>query len=258
MKNHFIFSYVGNKRGEVEIIFNQLNLEGIDIIVEPFCGSSALSYYISTIYPNRFIYILNDMNPYIKKLYDILKSEEETNQLIDELKNIYHTHNKTLYLSIVNRNKTYINGKTFIGWMISHLTHAIVVGLFNNNDTIEKIHKRIENIKTAPIVNFLRTENVSIICGDGMDVYIPYSTRENTLIFLDPPYLITDNTQYDCNNQIVYEYLYNNKIENNQSNTILCLEWSWIVQLFFKNPSHIYNKTYGSKKTQHAIIKNRL
>ena len=39
MRNHFIFSYMGNKREEVEIIHDTIKdkLEGIDTIIEPFC-----------------------------------------------------------------------------------------------------------------------------------------------------------------------------------------------------------------------------
>ena len=48
MKNHFFFSYCGNKREEVEHIYNLLDLNNIDTIVEPFCGSCAMSYYIWT------------------------------------------------------------------------------------------------------------------------------------------------------------------------------------------------------------------
>ena len=65
-QNHFIFGYAGNKRGEVEVIQNYLeqnyNFEKIKTIVEPFCGTSAYSYYLSTLYPKKFKYILNDNN----------------------------------------------------------------------------------------------------------------------------------------------------------------------------------------------------
>jgi hypothetical protein len=37
MKNHFFYSYVGNKREEVEHIYNLLDLNNINTIVEPFC-----------------------------------------------------------------------------------------------------------------------------------------------------------------------------------------------------------------------------
>ena len=68
MKNHFIFSYAGNKRNEVEQIFDKIDLKDIDTIIEPFCGSSAMSYYLSTLYPKKFKYILNDNS---KEIYNI-------------------------------------------------------------------------------------------------------------------------------------------------------------------------------------------
>ncbi len=43
-----IFLYHGNKREAIETIYNNLNFDNIETIVEPFCGSCALSYYIWT------------------------------------------------------------------------------------------------------------------------------------------------------------------------------------------------------------------
>ena len=56
MKNHFITKYAGNKRCEVENLFDILNFDEIDTIIEPCCGSSAVSFYISTQYPRKFKY----------------------------------------------------------------------------------------------------------------------------------------------------------------------------------------------------------
>ena len=65
MKNHFIIAYPGNKRQEVEIIYKNLDFNNITTIIEPFCGSCALSYYISTIHPKKYKYILNDLDHYL-------------------------------------------------------------------------------------------------------------------------------------------------------------------------------------------------
>ena len=62
MKNHFLLPYPGNKRNEVEGLYNEIinKLDDITTIIEPFYGSSAFSYYILTKHPKRFQYILND------------------------------------------------------------------------------------------------------------------------------------------------------------------------------------------------------
>ena len=43
MKNHFVMSYVGNKRNELDFLDN-INLDNIKYCVEPFCGSCAFSF----------------------------------------------------------------------------------------------------------------------------------------------------------------------------------------------------------------------
>ena len=46
MRNHFIIPYIGNKREEVETIYNNIKnyIDDKKIIIEPFCGTSAVSY----------------------------------------------------------------------------------------------------------------------------------------------------------------------------------------------------------------------
>ena len=45
-QNHFVIGYAGNKRKEVEVIYNMIEskINENSIIVEPFCGTSAFSY----------------------------------------------------------------------------------------------------------------------------------------------------------------------------------------------------------------------
>ena len=71
MKNHYFTCYIGNKRKEITDILPLIDLDAsadIKYILEPFAGSAAMSYYISTQYPNRFKYILND-NDKITKIF---------------------------------------------------------------------------------------------------------------------------------------------------------------------------------------------
>ena len=100
MKNHFLFPYTGNKRNEVETIYNKIKNEitGIDTIVEPFCGSSAFSFYLSTLYPNKFKYILNDNDKNLIELYHIAQNPIKFNELIKDLSNILNNINKEIYL----------------------------------------------------------------------------------------------------------------------------------------------------------------
>ena len=51
------------------------NFDNIDTIIEPCCGTSALSYYISLQHPKKFKYILNDLNKQLIELYTIMKDK---------------------------------------------------------------------------------------------------------------------------------------------------------------------------------------
>ena len=48
MKTHFYITYPGNKRKEMKGLYPYLDFTNINTIVEPFAGTCAISYYIST------------------------------------------------------------------------------------------------------------------------------------------------------------------------------------------------------------------
>ena len=77
MSNHFLFSYPGNKRKEINDIIPFFELDNIDTIIEPFCGSAAVSVYLAKQYPLKYKYILNDSNPNLFRLYNIMKDQSE-------------------------------------------------------------------------------------------------------------------------------------------------------------------------------------
>ena len=72
MTNHFIFTYLGNKRNEFKHINNVMDdIDNYDTIIEPFCGTSAISFNIWLKHPNKK-FILNDNNGNNE---DILKTD---------------------------------------------------------------------------------------------------------------------------------------------------------------------------------------
>ncbi len=148
MKNHFFIPYSGNKREEVIHIYNSIkdNLIDIEYIIEPFCGSSAFSYYLSTLYPKRFKYILNDNNDYLIELYNISKDEIKFNTLINELNELVKTiKTKSDYDKIVKQD----NLNAFI---IGNKIYAIRPYLY----PIKKIEgfKGFDYLKTCPIIGY--------------------------------------------------------------------------------------------------------
>ena len=93
LKNHFLYSYAGNKRQEADTLINLINFNNIENIIEPFCGTSALSFTIWKKYKNKFNYYLNDNDEELINIYKLLKEdtpehiEEEVNKLKNSVSN---------------------------------------------------------------------------------------------------------------------------------------------------------------------------
>jgi site-specific DNA-adenine methylase len=251
MKNHFYMSYAGNKREEVKFIYNHLNLDNITTIVEPFCGSCAISYYIST-QKEGLKYILNDNNKNLLEMFNIIKNEDKClefeilfNKLVSDIGD-----DKNKYLEIINKNN-------LIGWFIKHKIYCIRPGLYPNGN---RTYKKTIKLSDFPIYNFFKNNNIEFYNLDATIIYNKYKVDDKALILMDPPYLQLCNDFYLDSSVNIYEYLNKNPIKKEKARIILILEDMWIVKLLFKDNIILesYNKLYqtSKKKTTHIIITN--
>lgn len=247
-KNHFFMPYAGNKRNEVELIFNNMDLTNITTIVEPYCGSCAFSVFLSHMYPGKFHYVLNDNNKWLIQLFRLLQDEERTNNFIKTIDNIYIDMNKEKYN---NLDKSLLST-----YYIHNKSYYIRPGMYN-----EKRNKTIKHNFNCPFTTFIRNENVSLSSDEGIKVYEYFKDKNDCLMFVDPPYILSSNEFYNCKQSNIYEYLYFNNIEKEQGYIILILENKWIIQLLFNHVSKklTYDKKYEmtKKKTTHILIFNR-
>jgi site-specific DNA-adenine methylase len=246
--------YPGNKRNECEDIYNEIKdkLDNITTIIEPFCGTAALSYYIHLNHPKRFKYILNDNNKFLIQLYVIAKDETKLIKLINLLDNKIKGLNKEKYDIIFKEDN-------LLSWIITHKIYNIRAGLFPLPP--RKIITTFNYLKDCPIIQFLRTENITFYNTDAINIMDKYKNDNTNFIFLDPPYLVSCNDFYKDAKVNIYEYLYNNKISDMKALLITCLESNWIIKLLFNGQiKKEYGKKYeGSKKhTTHLIISNHL
>jgi len=263
-KNHFPIPYAGNKRQEVVNIYNSISerLSNVEYIVEPYCGSSALSYYISTLHPKKYKYILNDNNKILFDFYTILADENKTNILYDAMLKKIGPENidedgiinitKEQYKILIKNQHT-----DLMDWIIANKYYTIRPGMYPQGKKLNI--KLLETIKTAPIVKFLRDENVIITNGDAIELFNKHKTDPKSFLFLDPPYLSSCNDYYMKPDTNIYECLYKNDITKEKAFICLCLEDMWIIRLLFQNKKILtYNKTYAptKKQTAHMIILN--
>lgn len=255
MNNHFYIAYHGNKRNEVKVLYDNIDFNNITTVIEPFCGSCAMSYYISL--NNKGLkYILNDNNIFLKEMFEIIKDDEK-------LKKFEEDYKYTMNNIIVDKEtyKEYLkdkNNNELLRWFIKNKVYSIRAGLYPQPN--RKITKEID-FKKFPVYNFFRNNDIEFLNIDGLECYKKYKDNENNLILIDPPYLSSCNIGYTSPSFEIYEYLYNNNIDNEKAYIILILEKMWIIELLFKNNNikSIYDKTYQMKKknTQHIIIDNR-
>lgn len=258
-KNHFFIPYYGNKRQEVEKIYNEIKTDiendKYKIIVEPFCGTSALSYYIWTNNKNRNLsFVLNDNNKFLVDLYNISKSPEKFNILYNSIIKIQEaTTNKEEYNKVVLKAKE----GDLPSWLFVHKVYNIRPMLYpqTRNFTIDSWNVFLN----APIIDFIRNANIIVSNKDALEVYNEYKGNKKAFIFLDPPYLMSDNSWYKDPTVNVYEYLFDNDIKKEKALIVLCLENNWIIKLLFKGKKSLtYDKQYETtkKKTTHIIILN--
>ena len=249
IKNHFFFAYAGNKRNEFSILYENIkdNLDNIEYVVEPFCGSSAISYNLSLLHPKKFKYILNDNDENLIKLYNIAKDETQLKKLEEDVNKIAKIIDKEKYNLLMKE-------KTFISYMIGQLIHTLRPKLYNL-----KYNYNYIDLNNKPIINFLRNENVEIKNIDGLELIKEKLNNQNYLFIIDPPYIASCNEFYKSKTCNIYEYFYNNDMKEMKSKIVFMLEENWIIKLLFQKYNLIsYGKKYevSKKNTTHLIIKN--
>jgi hypothetical protein len=254
MKNHFYISYAGNKRQEVEQIYNSIDFNGITTVIEPFAGTSAMSYYIS-LQRNGLKYILNDNNNYLKEMFNILRDDDQVTEFENKINNevIPNIQTKEKYTQYLKTNND------VYAWYVAHKFYSIRAGMFPMNDLLR--FKSID-LRKCPIYNFYRNNDIEFYTLDGIDIYEKYKHSKHNLILLDPPYLSACNDFYQDSSTNIYEYLFNNPIENEEAQILLILENTWIIKLLFNNIQNKteYGKKYSNHKkkgTTHIIISNK-
>lgn len=255
-RNHFYFGYSGNKRNESPKIYESIkdNIEEFEIIIEPFCGSCAFSYFMSVKHPKKYKYIINDNNKLLIDLINLSKDELKFNEFIDKLKNLFDTTTtKEQYLKVYEKANN-----DLLSYVYIHKIYTIRPGLFPTTKQFKK--ETFNNMKVCQFLSFIRNETVEVLNIDAIELIKQYYNNKKAFIFLDPPYLSSCNTFYINPITNIYEYLYDNDINKCKSKVLLCLEANWIIKLLFKGKNIIeYDKLYmpSKKQTKHLVIKNK-
>lgn len=260
MKNPYYTPYVGNKRKEIKDILPLINLDNITTILEPFAGSSVMSYYISTQYPKRFKYILNDNDKINYDLYNISRDIERTEEFNEKINKIIDVFNT--YTDDVSRKAFYItiDIKTLEGYIFKCKYYNMRPGLY-------PIIPRYKNIKPfklqdCPIYDFFNNEDIIYENIDGVEFINKHIQEEHKLFLLDPPYLDSCNEFYNNVDMNIYEWIVDNKslLLDSKNKIMFILQNTRTIKLLLKDfkVTFEYNKTYSlsNKKTTHIVYEN--
>lgn len=244
MRNHFFISYSGNKRKEVETIYENIKLEGVKTIIEPFCGSSSFSYYISLKHPQKFKYILNDNDTKLIELYKLCKNEKKMTEFINKVNEIIldKDFGKNEYLEVIKRDD-------IIGYYIKNKIFTLRPGLFPLSYKPKKLSL------SCPILDFIKTENIKFTNLNGNDVIKKYQHKPEYLIYLDPPYLLTCNAQYEDSDDVkdIFSYLY--KLRDHKAKIYLSIESNCLIDIIFEQFEKVkYEKKYNGFRKRVAKI----
>ena len=249
--SHFLFPYAGNKRNEYKHFKNYINYDGIKNIIEPFCGTSAISFNIWLEHKDRFNYYLNDNSQLIYETYLLLKNDDPSYvlQKIKEVKN--NINNKEDFINLFKSDYDIYEN------IVLHKLSAFRLGLFKN---IPKSDYKFTKLQLE-FFEFIKCPYVHISNNDWSDIFNDFKNNDNAIIIFDPPYLARCNDYYMNKTINIYEYLFNNNIKTFKSHIYLVLEDIWIIKLLFKDNNILikYDKKYETSKsnTHHILIYNK-
>jgi site-specific DNA-adenine methylase len=246
--NHFIISYHGNKKDDYKHFKDDICYDNVKNIVEPFCGSSAISFQIWKDYKDKFSYHLNDLDTKLYNIYKILK-EQSIDHIFDKINDVKDTIKcKEDFEELCKKSN-----KTIYEYIFINKGSSFRYGRFHERALTKKIYKATTEQRLFS--EFLKQDYVHISNEDYKISYDFHKNNKDTIIFLDPPYINGFNTAYKHRSTKCYEFL-SEDIKNKQAIIFLPLEKNDIVLDMFKDSKIIieWNKIYKITKKKVTMI----
>ena len=241
-----IIRRIGSKQNDIKHFKDLLPLE-VATVVEPFGGSFAVSkFFYKDIYKYKFH--INDFDP---ALFYIYKHFEEYLNEILKLELIF----KNLEGDYIGKQlKELIIKSNIDPYMIDYIIHNYFV---RGNLFKATMNKNYDENERNILNNALFTND------DYMDIFDKYKEDDKAFIFLDPPYLFSDNSGYFPQNEdkdmthILIDIL--DLLKNGKCRVMLIINKLDIMKYLYNDfIKGEYTRTYqlSNKKMKHLIITN--
>ena len=265
--SHFPIYFIGNKRKEFKYIEPLLNFDGIENIIECFCGSSAMSFNIWLKHPHLNFY-LNDNYKALINVYNLLKTND-INDIYDKMNEYKLKYNDPVEFKKFGKE---CNCKEDdidpIIYMFLRKSSRFRLGetLRMENHFSTKLFTKPNKLQMK-FIEFIKSPNVHISNDDWSVLFDKFKNDDKSIFLFDPPYIDSDNSFYNSKGRDKYDYNVYEFFNLNKINTFNSHIY-FILELIDKNTNIFgidniittYDKYYNlsCKNTKHAIYTNKM
>lgn len=177
----------------------------IEIFIDLFGGSGILSHWTKNTYKDSIV-IYNDFDNYRERLKNIPTTNDLMNGIREIIKDVPHRkliddektkQIKDLFEDYKNNNK-FIDLKTLVHQL--HFTKNLNINTSNIDKFLKyKLYNNLNKNNIEPSEGYLNGLNIVSMDWKKLYNYCKETFKEYKICFiLDPPYLYTDKTQYNC------------------------------------------------------------
>jgi len=250
-KQTILFGRMGNKTNDIKH-FKHLLPMNIKNVVEPFGGSFAVTRIIYS--EEKYKKFVNDND---EILYHIYKNPDKYAKMSRELneiaKNTINENGNVIHKKFISKIQDNDYDEKFLDYW---KTEKIIKG---------RIIKTTKNVNYSEFIKCMKS--IIFSCKDYKDIVNEFKTNKDTFIFLDPPYLFSDNSQYSVQKRkegmdmthILYEVqeIFNDKTTKAKIMMIIN-DMKIIRYMFNKFIKCEYERIYqlGKRKSIHLVITN--
>jgi len=179
-----LFGRLGNKTNDIKFFKNYLPLD-CDKVIEPFGGSFAVSRIVYN--DDKYKKYVNDIDPSLIAIYNEPKKYFDLSNKLNDIAKKY----------IIEGSKTVDSKKFFKD--VNDDVSIDKDSIFYNYWKKEKVVRGslIKCVKNYACSDFIKSmESINFTSDDYLKVVNKFRKDEKAFIFIDPPYLFSDNSQY--------------------------------------------------------------